>query len=109
MIRRDLGHAEPARLLATGCGVLGTCLQYIETLAAPSDALGIHDPDVADLLTETRRHPQILPADPGQTGPARSLDLGIAVPPGGGRAHRHDPRVQVRRGESCEKGTPRAE
>lgn len=54
MIRADIGRAEQVRLLATGCGILGTSLHYIETLVAQLDALGIEDAEVADLLAEAR-------------------------------------------------------
>jgi len=56
MIRTDLSLAEQARLLATGRGVLGTSLHYIETLAGQLEALGIVDADVAGLLAVTRTH-----------------------------------------------------
>ena len=54
VIRADLPRSEQARLLATGCGVLGTSLHYIETLVAQLDVLGITDADVAGLLLAAR-------------------------------------------------------
>lgn len=54
MIRTDLTRAERVQLLATGRGVLGTSLQYIETLAAQLDALGIEDAELTGLLAEAR-------------------------------------------------------
>jgi len=54
VIRRDLCRAEQVRLLATGRGILGTSLQYIETLVGQLQALGITDADVAGLLAEAQ-------------------------------------------------------
>ena len=54
IIRPDLTRAEQVRYLATGAGILGTSLQYIETLAAQFAALGIDDPEVTSLLAEVR-------------------------------------------------------
>jgi len=54
MIRADLTRNEQARLLATGQGVLGTSLHYIETLVAQLDALGINDPEMAGLLADAQ-------------------------------------------------------
>ena len=45
-IRPDLTRAEQVRYLATGAGMLGTSLAYIENLAAQFAALGIEDPEV---------------------------------------------------------------
>ena len=56
MIRPDLTRAEQVRYLATGAGVLGTSLAYIENLAAQFAALRIEDPEVTSLLTEARAY-----------------------------------------------------
>ena len=55
-IRPDLTRAEQVRYLATGAGMLGTSLAYIENLAAQFAALGIDDPEVASLLAEARAY-----------------------------------------------------
>lgn len=54
MIRTDLTRTEQTHLLATGRGVLGSSLQYIETLAAQLAALGIEDAEVTGLLADAR-------------------------------------------------------
>lgn len=53
-IRTDLTRPEQVRLLATGKGMLGTSLHYIEALVAQLEALDIADPDLAGLLAEAR-------------------------------------------------------
>ena len=55
-IRPDLTRAEQVRYLATGAGMLGTSLPYIENLAGQFAALGIEDPEVASLLAEARAY-----------------------------------------------------
>ena len=54
VIQPDLPRHQQARLLATGVGVLGSSLDYIETRVAQLEALGIGDADVAGLLAEAR-------------------------------------------------------
>ncbi len=56
IIRADLTRDEQVRYLATGTGILGTSLQYIENLAAQFAALGIDDPEVTSLLAEARAY-----------------------------------------------------
>ncbi len=41
-VRLDL--EETARIIATGRGLRGTCLEYLENLADRLDLLGLHDP-----------------------------------------------------------------
>jgi glutathione-specific gamma-glutamylcyclotransferase len=50
----DLTREEQIRYIATGCGFLGTSLQYLENIAAHFAALGIQDEEVEDLLTGAR-------------------------------------------------------
>jgi cation transport protein ChaC len=45
---------EAARLIATGRGVRGTNLEYLENLAERLDLLGLRDPAIEDLLRRTR-------------------------------------------------------
>jgi cation transport protein ChaC len=47
---------ETARLIATGCGVRGTCLEYLENLAERLELLGLDDPAIRDLCSRVRRH-----------------------------------------------------
>jgi len=53
---------ETARLIATGRGVRGTSLEYLENVAARLELLGLSDPAIDDLLLRVRRfldvHPQ---------------------------------------------------
>lgn len=53
-IRGDLSHEEQVRMIATGAGVLGTSLAYIESLARHLDAFAITDAEVLRLLDEAR-------------------------------------------------------
>lgn len=53
-IRCDLTREEKVRYLATGAGILGTSLEYIENLAEHLLALEIDDPYVFSLLEEAR-------------------------------------------------------
>jgi len=59
-VRLDLD--ETARLIATGRGVRGTSLEYLENVAARLDLLGLSDPAIDDLRARVRRfldvHPQ---------------------------------------------------
>lgn len=45
----ELPLPETANLIATGKGILGTNREYLDQLARQLDALGIHDPYVAQL------------------------------------------------------------
>jgi len=49
-----LDFEETARIIATGRGVRGTCLEYLENLAERLDLLGLHDPDITTLRTRVR-------------------------------------------------------
>lgn len=53
-IDADLSHEDQVRLIATGAGILGTSLAYLENLAAHFDAMGIDDPEVSRLLADVR-------------------------------------------------------
>ncbi|WP_157973540.1 gamma-glutamylcyclotransferase [Tropicimonas sp. IMCC34043] len=52
----DLPREDQIRYIATGKGIIGTSLAYIETLARQFDAIGIADPDLASLLDAARRY-----------------------------------------------------
>jgi cation transport protein ChaC len=47
---------ETARLIATGRGVRGTCLEYLENLAERLDLLGLEDRSIRELHVRVRRH-----------------------------------------------------
>jgi cation transport protein ChaC len=51
-VRLDL--EETACIIATGRGVRGTCLEYLENLAERLDLLGLHDPDIVELRARVR-------------------------------------------------------
>lgn len=51
----QLGVDETARLIATGRGVRGTCLEYLENLAERLEILGLEDPAICDLRVRVRR------------------------------------------------------
>ncbi|WP_136658687.1 gamma-glutamylcyclotransferase [Nitratireductor sp. XY-223] len=55
-IRSDLTHEEQVRYIATGEGVLGSSLEYIENLADKLAALDIDDAEVSGLLDAARRY-----------------------------------------------------
>jgi cation transport protein ChaC len=52
MIRPDLTRDDRIRFAATGEGLFGTSIGYLESLAAHLEELGIADPEVTDLLSE---------------------------------------------------------
>jgi cation transport protein ChaC len=52
-VRLDLD--ETARLIATGRGVRGTCLEYLENLAERLELLGLDDPPIRDLHARVQR------------------------------------------------------
>jgi len=58
----ELDLEETARLIATGRGIRGTCLEYLENVADRLDLLGLDDPAIRDLRARVRRyiepHPQ---------------------------------------------------
>jgi cation transport regulator ChaC len=45
----QLDIEETARLIATGCGARGTCLEYLENLAERLELLSLDDPAIRDL------------------------------------------------------------
>jgi cation transport protein ChaC len=49
-----LDFEATARMIATGRGRRGTCLEYLENLAERLDLLGLHDADIAALRTRVR-------------------------------------------------------
>jgi len=51
-VRIDLSHDEQVRLIATGEGMLGTSLDYVENLAAHLDALDLEDEYITALLRD---------------------------------------------------------
>jgi cation transport protein ChaC len=51
----QLDIEESARLIATGCGVRGTCLEYLENLADRLELLGLDDPAIHDLRQRVQR------------------------------------------------------
>ncbi|MBO0765590.1 MAG: gamma-glutamylcyclotransferase, partial [Hyphomicrobiaceae bacterium] len=51
-VRLDI--EETARLIATGRGVRGTCLEYLENLADRLELLGLDDPAIRDLRQRVR-------------------------------------------------------
>ncbi len=68
-VRLDI--EETARIIATGRGVRGTCLEYLENLAERLDLLGLHDPDIDELRVGVRAILQSsasAPAGAGQSG-----------------------------------------
>ena len=48
------GAEETARLIATGAGVRGTCLEYLENLAARLELVGLDDPAMRELRERVR-------------------------------------------------------
>ncbi|MEP3275658.1 MAG: gamma-glutamylcyclotransferase [Stappiaceae bacterium] len=50
----DLDRDQQVRYIATGAGILGTSLEYIETLVRNLAALGIEDPDISSLLRDAQ-------------------------------------------------------
>lgn len=53
-IAGDLDHAAQVRLCATGAGLLGTSLEYLENLARHFEALQVSDAAVTGLLDDVR-------------------------------------------------------
>jgi cation transport protein ChaC len=52
----QLDIEETARLIATGRGVRGTCLEYLENLAERLELLGLEDPAIRELHARVRRY-----------------------------------------------------
>jgi len=50
----QLDMEETARLIATGCGVRGTCLEYLENLAERLELLGLEDRAIRELRLRVR-------------------------------------------------------
>lgn len=50
---------ETARLIATGRGVRGTSLEYLENVAERLELVGLHDPELDELCRRVRRHPDL--------------------------------------------------
>jgi cation transport protein ChaC len=67
-----LDTAETARLIATGRGVRGTCLEYLENLVERLDLLELSDPDLSELRRQVHA---LLAADSGHT----AGDSGVAA------------------------------
>lgn len=61
-----LDAEETARIIATGRGLRGTCLEYLENLADRLDLLGLRDPDIDELRARVR---QLLQAAQPQASP----------------------------------------
>jgi cation transport protein ChaC len=57
----DLDMEETAGLIATGRGIRGTCLEYLENVAERLDLLGLSDPAIGELRLRVR---QILEPQP---------------------------------------------
>lgn len=53
-IRSDISRSDQVRYLATGTGVLGSSLEYIENLVEHLTTLGIVDQEVSSLLADAR-------------------------------------------------------
>jgi cation transport protein ChaC len=51
----QLDIEETARLIATGAGFRGTCLEYLENLADRLELLRLQDPKISDLRLRVRR------------------------------------------------------
>jgi cation transport protein ChaC len=51
----ELDIEETARLIATGRGTRGTCVEYLENLAERLELLGLDDPDICELRQRVRR------------------------------------------------------
>jgi cation transport protein ChaC len=52
----QLDIEETARLIATGRGIRGTCLEYLENLGERLDLLGLDDPAIAELRRRVRAY-----------------------------------------------------
>lgn len=55
-IRSEISRSEQVHYLATGTGVLGSSLEYIENLVAHLTTLGIVDHEVSTLLAEAKAY-----------------------------------------------------
>ncbi|MFD0979857.1 gamma-glutamylcyclotransferase [Tropicimonas aquimaris] len=54
IIDLTLSREAQVRHIATGKGILGTSLEYLENIVRHFEALGIEDPDLVDLLRDAR-------------------------------------------------------
>lgn len=52
---------ETARLIATGRGVRGTSLEYLENVAERLELVGLHDPELDELRQRVRLHLELRP------------------------------------------------
>ncbi len=52
----DLDREQQVKYIATGAGILGTSLDYLETLVRNLRALGIEDRDISSLLQDARAY-----------------------------------------------------
>jgi glutathione-specific gamma-glutamylcyclotransferase len=57
----QLGLDETARLIATGAGFRGTCLEYLENLAERLELLGLEDRVIRELRQRVRRYRESQP------------------------------------------------
>ena len=55
-IRQDITRSEQIRFAATGAGILGTSLEYLENTVVQLSKIGINDPDASDLLVAARNY-----------------------------------------------------
>ncbi|SMY06189.1 gamma-glutamylcyclotransferase [Flavimaricola marinus] len=56
VIVTDISRAEQIQMIATGKGFFGSSQEYLENIDRQFAALGIVDPEVADLLRDVRTH-----------------------------------------------------
>lgn len=59
-IRPDISRSDQIRYLATGKGILGSSLEYIENLVNHLTTLGIEDADVSSLLSDAKAYAKTL-------------------------------------------------
>ena len=55
-IRQDITRLEQIRFAATGTGILGTSLEYLESTVVQLSEIGIIDPDASGLLAAARNY-----------------------------------------------------
>ena len=55
-IRQEITRSEQIRFAATGAGILGTSLEYLESTVAQLSRIGIIDPDASNLLFAARNY-----------------------------------------------------
>lgn len=64
-IHPNLSHSEQAQLIATGTGVLGSSLEYLENIVGQFATLGIVDDECSALLRDAQAHRKTLVANSG--------------------------------------------